>query len=251
MNLNRVNSLISQLESTIEERQQLISLKLDPSVNDNYDLINLISQIQNNILGSIGLTPSKDTITVINRYNNLLNTLSSDSSINIDEYYVNVPEDKPKEQKSVRFFDDNEETEDDDLRNELMGTRSFKPFRDDFEDDLESTNSNNTDGDSINLNNHQLFAQHQQQLLEQDSNLDILHDSVKIQKQMGMNINQEIDDHLILLSDLENGVDSSQRRLNTTANRLHDFRARVQENGSLVTIIVLTVILIILLVVLN
>lgn len=250
MNLNRVNSLISQLESTIEERQQLISLNLDPSVNDNYDLVNLISLIHGDLLKSTSSSLSKDTISIINRYNDLLKKLTDDKDVSIEEYFVLIPEVKAKEPKSVRFSDINEEADDDDLRNELMGTRSFKPFKDEV-NELEVTTTNSSDTSSLNLNNHQLFAQHQQQMLDQDTDLDILHDSVKIQKQMGRNINQEIDDHLILLSDLENGVDSSQRRLNTTANRLNDFRTRVQENGSLVTIVVLTVVLIILLVVLN
>lgn len=54
-----------------------------------------------------------------------------------------------------------------------------------------------------------------------------------------------------MLNDLELGVERSQFMLNNATNKLKSFRQKCRENGSLVTIVVLTVILILLLVVLN
>lgn len=119
------------------------------------------------------------------------------------------------------------------------------PYRDD-ENDTSSIAS------SFDLqSNQQIFAQHQQQLLEQDDNLDILHLSVRRQHQMGLGINDEVDEHIILLNDLEQGIDTAHARLNRATNRLKSFQKLCKENGSLVTIVVLTIILIVLLVVLN
>lgn len=260
----RTKPLLNQLESQIDERDRLITvLKLEPSSNDNYDLINQLSKIVQN-LSLIQLDIHKqevnDTVTndfkeLAGKYEAAISGLEKDMYVNINDYKfkVSLP-DKGKDsisveaegsnngqasRKTVRFKDETEE----DLRNELMGTKSFKPYRDD-----ESEQDNNSIND---LNNHQLFAKHQQQILDQDQDLDVLHDSVRLQKSMGQNINDEIDSHLIMLNDLERGVDNSHVHLTNTNNRLTDFRTKVQENGSLITIITLTVILILLLVVLN
>lgn len=265
----RIRLSLGQLESQLDERFRLINvLKLEPSSNDNYDLINQLLKIQKNLNylqdDIINQSVTDDKVvnsfkSIINRYKTLIEPLEADTLINIDEYKLiekQLPSDKPVQDpvspkggaKSVRFKDDSEE----DLRNELMGTRSFKPYRDEEHDnydqlDTDDASTNSTD----NLNNHQLFAKHQQELLNQDEDIDVLHDSVKIQKSMGLNINDEIDNHLIILNDLERGVDNSAINLTHTSNRLTDFRTKVQENGSLVTIVVLTVILIVLLIVLN
>ena len=68
---------------------------------------------------------------------------------------------------------------------------------------------------------------------------------------MSQDINHELDDQLIILNDLEQGVDLSLGRLNSANTRLRHFRTLMRENGSLVTICTLTVILILLLVILN
>ncbi|EGV61590.1 hypothetical protein CANTEDRAFT_115052 [Yamadazyma tenuis ATCC 10573] len=252
----KTQTLINQLESTIDERKQLFSLKLEPSTNDNFDLINLLDKISKNL--NYLQDDCKDSgnyqrlETTVDRFNSNIDSLSHDTSIQIDEYKFKIKtrrEPVVKEAKSVRFQDDNDDNEEN-LRNELMGTRTFRPYRDVPDADSEFDDASETSQDS-NLNNQQMFAQHQQQLLTQDDDLDVLHESVKIQKSMGLNINQELDEHLIILNDLENGVDVAHRRVRNTNNRLNEFRSKVQENGSLVTIIVLTVILILLLVVLN
>ena len=262
----RTKPLLNQLEAQLEERDRLVSvLKLDPSANDNYDLINHLNKITKN-LGLIQLDlhqeASNDKViadfkVLVAKYEAMIESLDNDMYINNDDYKFTVDLPDPETTsdnggrasnngaavKSVRFKDESEE----DLRNELMGTRSFKPYRDD-----DPTVDGTSDGDSIDdLNNHQMFAKHQQQILDQDQDLDVLHDSVKLQKSMGQNINEEIDSHLIMLNDLERGVDNSQVRLTRTDNRLTDFRSKVQENGSLITIVTLTIILILLLVVLN
>lgn len=87
--------------------------------------------------------------------------------------------------------------------------------------------------------------------MRQDQDLDTLHQLISRQFSMGQDINQELDDQLIILNDLEQGVDQSLSRLDLANRRIRTFRNLMRENGSLVTICTLSIILILLLVVLN
>lgn len=255
----KIKSHLDQLSGLLEERSRLTNvLKLTPSQSDNLDLISLLAKIQTELKYqrqdiSCGFASefASDFGKVVDSYTDLLSGLSQDSYIDTQEYVFTdkVAEDpEPGNKKSVRFKDYGNEDEVDDtaqMRNQLMGTLgNFRPYRDEPEEDRNSLLS-------VDTSNQELFAQHQQQLLEQDQSLDQLHDLVRVQHSMGVTINEELDDHLILLSDLERGVDGSSARLRRATNNIRDFRRMVRENGSLVTIIVLTVILILLLVVLN
>lgn len=149
----------------------------------------------------------------------------------------------------MRFKDNLIEDDPEDLaaRQQLMsGGTKFRPYTD-AEDSETSSIASSFDAQS----NQQIFAQHQQQLLDQENDLGFLLDSVRRQHSMGLGINQEIDEHIILLNDLENGVDRAYTRLSQALNRLKSFQKLCKENGSMVTIILLTIILIVLLIVLN
>lgn len=239
MSLASIANNLNLLEIIIDERLRLINiLKLTPSTNDNFDLINQLAKLTKLFKASDNDTPKFKQL--VNQYNDLLDQLNDDSTINIEEYKHII-----KKSKNVRFKDDTN-----DLRNELMGTTKFKAYKDEPEES-EPNQSNRHSDFEPSESNQDLFSQNQQLISQQDEDLDMLHDSVKIQKSMGLNINEEIDSHLIMLNDLENGVDSSQLRLDGANNRLREYRRKFQENGSLITIVVLTIILILLLVVLN
>ncbi|CUM65466.1 uncharacterized protein PRCAT00003106001 [Priceomyces carsonii] len=255
--ISKISICLDQLDSNIEERDRLINLlKLTPSSNDNYDLVTLLGRIrkylgylQDDLISLIERGENESSLTaefkdMVSRFQYLTQKLSNDLTIDILEYEFERKE-LPKSKdavKSVRFKDNPEHPEED-LKSELMGSQPFQPYHDDDQ---------NTETESFdNESNQQMFALHAQRLLEQDQSLDSLHDSIQRQHSMGLTINNELDNHLIILNDLEQGVDGSYQRLNTATNRLNDFRRKCKENGSMITIIVLTVILILLLVVLN
>ncbi|ABN65271.2 predicted protein [Scheffersomyces stipitis CBS 6054] len=253
---SKINVYLDELNSNLEERDRLVEvLRLTPSANDNYELISLLQKLvkyfkylQQDLISLIKVGENVEQYInqfreAVAKYEDVHEKLAGDSSISVSEYHF-TPAEFPQRKtpiSSVRFQEDIlDKDADDHFRNE-----NFKPYSDE-------ESSNNTDSESFDAQTNQhLFAQHQQTILEQDQSLDVLHQSIIRQHTMGQSINSELDDHLILLNDLENGVDDANYRLNTAANRLHEFRKRVRENGSLVTIIVLTVILIMLLVVLN
>lgn len=251
--ITKTRSYLDQLDSVIEERDRLIHvLKLVPSSNDNLDLINCLDKnikslnyVQNDIItlskkGSPNIEAYEalvgDFQTLVKRYEQLTNNLVDDIYVDINEYGFEKKE-LPKlsvANKSVRFSDKIDET------SPAPEIQQFKPYRDD-----------ETVASFESQTNPEMFAQHQQQIMDQDEDLSTLHDSVRRQHSMGLHINEEIDDHLIMLNDLELGVERSQFMLNTATRRLKSFRQKCRENGSLVTIVILTVILILLLVVLN
>lgn len=258
---NRLTALIEELDSIVEERDRLVLLKLTPSANDNYDVIEVIEKVKK-YLGYLegdlkemitqdanGVSSACSTYeSLITSYGQLLTRLEQEGILDVSEYKLAngikhfQEREKSSPKKSVRFHDEPEDSADG--RAELMGTRAFKPYHDDDE--------SSTDAASFDqVSNQQMFAAHQQTVLDQDRDLDILHGLILRQHSMGSAINMELDEHMIVLDDLEQGVDVSQRRLDRAANRLVEFRRKCRENGSLVTIVVLTIILIMLLVVLN
>lgn len=255
----KIRSHIDQLSGLLEERSRLIDvLDLTPSQSDNLDLINLLAKIQTelkyqkqDIASGFASEFAGDFSLLVDSYSDLLAKLGLDPHVDTQEYVFHEKveeEPEPAGKKSVRFkdYDGNDDLDDtEQLRNQLMGTSAnFRPYRDEPEDDRNSLLS-------VDTSNQEMFAQHQQQLIEQDQSLDQLHGQIRVQHSMGVTINDELDEHLILLNDLERGVDNSSTRLGRASNNIRDFRRKVRENGSLATIIVLTVILILLLVVLN
>lgn len=199
---------------------------------------------------------------MVETYASNISQLSDDAYIDVSEYKFH-PSEIPMPIaltpsngiKLVRFKDNLIEEDPVDLaaRQQLMnGASHFKPYTD--SDDGQGGDSTDTSSIASSfdaLSNQQIFAQHQQQILDQDNDLGFLLDSVRRQHQMGLNMNEELDEHIILLNDLESGVDRAYTRLGQAQNRLKNFQKLCKENGSLVTICVLTVILIVLLIVLN
>lgn len=269
--LASASAFLDQLASVLDERSRLVRLlNLTPSQADNLDLINLLSSIHSSLdylhqdIQAAHLESFAPQFNAaVDTYSSYLLSLAEDPYIDTHEYLYTskiVPaKDEPK--KSVRFkdYDDSDpQHSEDTMRAQLMGTSAtFKPYKDDpVGDGNENGDSSSSAADtqsllSVDTSNQELFAQNQQQLLAQDRNLDVLFDSVLAQRSMGHSINSELGDHVILLNDLEQGVDSSTSRLGRATSSLQSYRRKVQENGSLVTIIVLTVILVLLLVVLN
>lgn len=242
--LRKAKILIDQLLETLQERKRIIEvIRLTPSENDNFELRQLVDRITRE-LGSLREQATNNDVNeyneLIDKYEKLLLGIDDESGLEISAYKVEKLTEKADIPKEVRF----EEHKQMEMQPyDPFAEQTFKPYRDDEE---EATNN-----DPQDMPNHQMFAQHQQTMLEQDEELDHLHQSVQRQHSMGRAIHDELNDHIVLLDDLERQVDDSTFNLDRAQRRLNHFRKQAQENGSLVTIIVLTVILITLLVVLN
>lgn len=242
--LRKAKILIDQLQDTLLERKRIIEvIRLTPSENDNFELRQLVDRTSRE-LGSLREQADNGQIgdynDLIDKYEKLLLGIDDESGLEIGAYKVEKLTERADMTKEVRF----EEHKQMEMQpfDPYAESSPFKPYRDNEED-----NDNNTD----DMPNHQMFAQHQQTMIEQDQELDQLHQSVQRQHSMGRAIHEELNDHIVLLDDFERQVDDSTFNLDRAQRRLSHFRKQAQENGSLVTIIVLTVILITLLVVLN
>lgn len=222
MSATKAEIVLEEIREALDERDRIINvIKLEPSDNDNLQLRQLLDRF-------VALVPSDVAKynKLASEFNGVVDDICTRGALDVRHYRL---EPKQEEKKEVRF----------DLPppsppSPPMGMQPFEPYRDEPE-----------------VDNHAMFAQHQQTMLEQDSSLDVLHQLIKRQHQMGTAIGEELDNHVILLDDLERGVDDGGFQLERAQRRLDHFRRQAQQNGLLVTIVVLTVILITLLVVLN
>ncbi len=94
--------------------------------------------------------------------------------------------------------------------------------------------------------NRQLLQLQDETMKAQDRNLDLLHDSIKRQKEIGYAISNEVTMQSTLLDDLEAGVDHSTQRVQTANQRVH---ALMKSNRGKVGCCVISVLIAVLVVV--
>lgn len=250
--LYKIEVAIDEIEESVAERAKLHELSLQPSSNDNKELTNQVHKVIDNFeLAKAEAENSKEEDfydqlrQLSDRYMDIHSSLEDDTDIDAPGFSYVIPcPPKTTTTKAVRFKDDPEEAN----TSEMMGTQPFQPYRDVPEEEEEEVGVGE---EPDSRSNHQMFAEHQQTMMRQDQDLDYLHRLISRQHMMGKDIDQELDEQLIILNDLEQGVDNSSFRLQRATTRLNDFRRMARENGNLTTIVILTIILILLLVVLN
>lgn len=97
----------------------------------------------------------------------------------------------------------------------------------------------------------QVHAYHSQVLAEQDEQLDRLGESISRQRELSMQIGDELDDQVALLEDQEALVDRHQGTLDRARRQVGRFARSAGESKGMVTIVVLIVILVLLIAVLK
>ncbi|ODM19592.1 hypothetical protein SI65_04577 [Aspergillus cristatus] len=146
-----------------------------------------------------------------------------------------VPQHPPS--KNVRFMAAAADEDEDPNRRNL-----FQPYRD----------SPSPPGvDQSGMDNQQIHAYHSQVLRDQDDQLDRLGESIGRQHQLSIQIGDELDGHIALLDEVDEGVDRHQTRLDRAKKGLDKVRRSAGDNWSLMTIVGLIIILIILIVILK
>ena len=117
------------------------------------------------------------------------------------------------------------------------------PYRDDPNEDEDGL------PDHSELNNEQIHTYHQSVIAEQDDQLDRLGMSIGRQREISIAIGDELDDHAMLLDDVDSRVDRHQGQLDGAGRRLAGVARKAKENWSMTTIIVLIVVLVLLIVI--
>lgn len=148
---------------------------------------------------------------------------------------------KPRQvSKSVRFTDNPSSS---DSSAEAANRAALFPYRDDPSSDPDAAPNQD------HLDNQQIHEYHRQTIQDQDDQLDQLGASIGRQRELSMQIGDELDGQVMLLDDVEEGVDRHTAQFQRARGRLDRFSRKAKENWSLTVIVVLIIILVLLIVI--
>lgn len=157
--------------------------------------------------------------------------------------------DSPNPSKSVRFTDNpraasaaaaaggSEDAEYDANRAALF------PYRDEPEE--------GGPPDQGQLGNEQIHEYHKNVLRDQDEQLDRLGDSIGRQRELSIQIGDELDDHVQMLDDVDHHVDRHQSTLDGARKRLGTIARKARDNSQLTIILILICVLVLLIIILK
>ena len=139
----------------------------------------------------------------------------------------------------MRFRDDPSSSDD-----ELAANRAaLFPYRDDPQDAGPPDHSD--------LSNQQIHSYHSQVIRDQDEQLDRLGESIGRQRDLSIQIGDELDEHVAMLDDVDEHVDRHQGRLDGARQRIGRIARKANDNKQITAIVVLIVILLLLIIVLK
>ncbi|KAL1883968.1 hypothetical protein Daus18300_000076 [Diaporthe australafricana] len=153
----------------------------------------------------------------------------------------------PTGSKTVRFQDNNAKNNSSAQQDDEAAAALFnQPYRDDPDgpEGYRDTAAGLED-------NVQVHAYHSRILRDQDDQLDRLGESISRQRELSMQIGDELDDHVALLEDQEALVDRHSSRLDRGRRQLGRIARTAGESKQMIAIIALIVILILLIAVLK
>lgn len=122
-----------------------------------------------------------------------------------------------------------------------------RPYR----DDPDAPQGYRDQAEAQGLDNQQVHAHHSRILADQDAQLDRLGESISRQRELSMQIGDELDDHVALLEDQEALVDRHQGRLDRARRQVGKVARTAADNKQMTTIVVLIVILVLLIILLK
>lgn len=253
--------LADHIKLSLLERQRAISLNLSPNSQDGQisrsleqlrsGIESLESQVQDTADESISSqlprlrTQLTDLTTQFDRASSSSSTTTTTPSVLTTPNNPSLSRDftaaksKSPSNKTVRFTD-----ADDDAATsptEAATRASLFPYRDDPSADAPP--------DQSHLDNQQIHAYHSRVIADQDDQLDALGASIGRQRELSMQIGDELDGQVMLLDDVEEGVDRHAAQFVRARGRLDRFSRKARENWSLTVIVVLIVVLVLLIVI--
>lgn len=147
------------------------------------------------------------------------------------------PTDSPRPDKSVRFTDAPPDAQEEANRAALF------PYRDEPEREGPP--------DQGHLDNQQIHQYHSQVLRRQDEDLDRLGESIGRQRDLSIQIGNELEDQIGMLDESEQVMDRHQSRLDGARRQLGNMARRAKDNKQLTIIIVLIIVLVLLIITLK
>ncbi|KAI1803819.1 hypothetical protein F4811DRAFT_523083 [Daldinia bambusicola] len=101
------------------------------------------------------------------------------------------------------------------------------------------------------MTNTQIHAYHQRILAEQDSQLDALGASIARQRELSMQIGDELDEHVAMLDDVDVAVDRHQGRLDRARRQVGKISRAAGDSKQMIAIIILIIVLVLLIAILK
>ncbi|KAI4917442.1 hypothetical protein J4E85_009961 [Alternaria conjuncta] len=225
----QISRSLEQLRSGIESLESQVQDTSDESITSQ--LPRLRTQLAE-LTAQFTPTTTKSTPTPTSP------TLTSPNNPSLTSDFAAAQSKKPaptrQTSKSVRFTDAPSSDSDDPNRSSLF------PYRDDPSDSTP---------DQTSLDNEQIHEYHSRVIADQDSQLDSLGASIGRQRELSMQIGDELDGQVMLLDDVEEGVDRHAAQFVRARGRLDRFSRKARENWSLTVIVVLIIILVLLIVI--
>ncbi|KAF1841059.1 uncharacterized protein K460DRAFT_295325 [Cucurbitaria berberidis CBS 394.84] len=251
--------LADHIKLSLLERQRAISLNLSPNTQDG-QISRSLEQLRSGIESlesQVADTSDESIASQLPRLKSQLNDLTSQfdrASPNASSPTLTTPNNpslssdfaaaqkKPRQaSKSVRFSD-NPSTSTADAADEADRAALF-PYRDDPSSDPDAAPNQD------DLDNQQIHAYHSQVIRDQDDQLDQLGASIGRQRELSMQIGDELDGQVVLLDDVEEGVDRHTAQFRRARGRLDRFSRKARENWSLTVIVVLICVLLFLIII--
>jgi len=99
------------------------------------------------------------------------------------------------------------------------------------------------------MTNQQIHAYHQQILQDQDAQLDALGASISRQRELSMQIGDELDSQVLMLDESERAADRHQSTLDRARRQMGRVTRKAGSEGGQMTIIVVLIIILVLLIV--
>ncbi|KAI0803417.1 v-SNARE [Xylaria sp. FL0064] len=144
--------------------------------------------------------------------------------------------------KTVRFSDNpSDDPRSPDLEAQLFGSR----YRDNPDDTMGYRDEAN------DMNNVQIHQYHQRVLQQQDEQLDRLGESIARQRELSMQIGDELDDHVAMLDEVDVVVDRHLSRLDRAKRQVNRITKAAGESKQMIAIIILIIILVLLIAILK
>ncbi|KAM5345591.1 hypothetical protein ACJ41O_011452 [Fusarium nematophilum] len=164
-------------------------------------------------------------------------TISHPNSEELSEDFAHAASTSPssRKAKTVRFTD----------TPSSPSAELFGPYRDDPSD------SAGYQDEAQDMTNQQIHEYHAQILDQQDEQLDRLGESIGRQRELSMQIGDELDSHVAMLDEVEGVTDRQQSRLDRASRILGKVARGASENKQMTTIVVLIIILVLLIAILK
>ncbi|KAI0850044.1 hypothetical protein F5Y00DRAFT_260776 [Daldinia vernicosa] len=148
--------------------------------------------------------------------------------------------------KTVRFTDNPASpsaTADPDLEAQLFGASRYR--------DNPGDDSLGYRDEAAGMDNAQIHAYHQRILNQQDEQLDALGASIARQRELSMQIGDELDEHVAMLDDVDSAVDRHQGRLDRAKRQVGKITRAAGDSKQMIAIIILIIVLVLLIAILK